>query len=202
MSFMKKEYYQKIMDLIPEKSRVLDLGCGNGDLLKTLISKKNCYGYGVDMDFHNIKGCIKRGISVFQGNINEGLQEFRDKSFDVVLLSQTLQEVYDPVYVLLEMLRVGKKGIVTFPNFGHWHVRMNMIFKGFSPKTKSLPYEWYNTPNIRVVTIKDFRHLCKQKKITICDEIPLSKNTLFPWKIPLSFSNLLSQQGLFVLEKR
>ena len=181
-------------------SRVLDLGCGNGELLQALMRQKDCYGYGVDLDFHNIKHCITRGISVFQGNINEGLQEFRDKSFDIVLLSQTLQEVYDPVYVLLEMLRVGKKGIVTFPNFGHWQVRLNMIFKGYSPKTKTLPYDGHNPPNIRVVTIKDFRRLCEQKKIRICEEVPLSKNSLLS-ALPLSFSNILSQQGLFVLEK-
>ena len=190
MSLKTELYYEKIIDLVPEKSRVLDLGCGNGELLQALMQKKDCYGYGVDLDFHNIRHCIKRGISVFQGNINEGLQEFNDKSFDIVLLSQTLQE----------MLRVGKKGIVTFPNFGHWHVRLNMIVKGYSPKTKTLPYDWHNTPNIRVVTIKDFRRLCEQKKIRICEEVPLSKNSLLS-TLPLSFSNLLSQQGLFMLEK-
>tara|TARA_A100001015_G_C15007522_1_gene721438 strand:+ start:418 stop:855 length:438 start_codon:yes stop_codon:yes gene_type:complete len=141
------------------------------------------------------------GISIFQGNINDGLKEFGDNSFDVVILSQTLQEVMDPVFVLNEIIRVGKKGILTFPNFGYWRVRLNMALTGHSPKTKNLPYEWYNTPNIRVLTIKDFRSLCHKESIKIMAEESIYTSKWMNKLFSSSWSNLFAQQGLFVVEK-
>tara|TARA_A100001011_G_C14228679_1_gene807790 strand:+ start:96 stop:707 length:612 start_codon:yes stop_codon:yes gene_type:complete len=198
---IKTQCHTKILSHLPSHARILDLGCGNGELLKQIKDRKDGICYGVDLQFSNVISCMKDGISIFQGNINDGLKEFGDNSFDVVILSQTLQEVMDPVFVLNEMTRVGKTGIVTFPNFGYWRVRLNMALTGHSPKTKNLPYEWYNTPNIRVLTIKDFRALCHKESIRItAEESIYSKpwmKTLFssPW------SNLLAQQGLFIVEK-
>lgn len=178
-------YNTYILNTIPNGARVLDLGCGDGDLLDQLRKEKNCQGYGIDIQYDHILACTKRGISTFHGNIDEGLSDFSDHAFDYVILSQTLQQVTRPLYVIEEMLRVGHKAIITFPNFGYWEIRLQLLLTGQAPKTKTLPYEWYDTPNIRVVSIRDFRHLCDQNNIKI-----LSDNQ----------SNLFSKKGLFVVE--
>jgi len=193
--------YRLISEFVPKNARVLDLGCGDGSLLKFLIEKLGSTGYGIDMKFANILACTKQGIHVYQDNIEKALKAFNDKSFDVSILSQTLQEIHSPVPVLKEMLRVGKKGIVTFPNFGHWRIRFNLLFKGYSPKTKTLPYEWHNTPNIRVITIKDFRILCDQEGFKIVEELPLFHSKWARNLTPKFLKNLLSPKALFVLEK-
>ncbi|MDA1354321.1 MAG: methionine biosynthesis protein MetW [bacterium] len=193
-------FHKMIYNLIPEKSRVLDLGCGDGALLAALSTGKNTKGYGVEIDIANVKVCVANGLSVYQGNLIEALREFGTKRFDVVILSQTLQEVYDPIPVLEEMLRVGKKVIVTFPNFGHWKVRLQLLLSGSSPRTKQLPYEWYNTPNIRVITINDFRSLCKAHHIRVLDQAPLIKPKWLQILIK-PFSNLVSKKGLFILQR-
>ena len=193
-------YYQKIVDRIEPKARVLDLGCGDGTLLDMLIAQKHIHGYGIEIDFENILACIKRGINVFQGNIDEGLREYSDKSYDYVIISRTLQEIHKPLFVLNEILRVGQKGIITFPNFAHWKIRAQLI-TGKAPHTSLLHHEWFDTPNIRVVTIQDFRELCASQGIEILEEIMMDPIPLFPESVMRKFSNLLSEKGMFIIRK-
>jgi methionine biosynthesis protein MetW len=145
--------------LVPRGSRVLDLGCGDGALLKHLIDTRSCSGMGVEVSTEAFHSAVAHGIPVVQTDIDEGLPDFADDSFDVVVLSQTLQSVYRPSLVMREMMRVGRRGIVSFPNFGHWQVRAKLLLGGRMPVTKALPYEWYDTPNIRHCTIRDFERL-------------------------------------------
>jgi methionine biosynthesis protein MetW len=196
---MKNILINKIIEFIPKGSKVLDLGCGNGELLHRLSKEKGIKGYGVEIDLNEIVESTKKGIPVFHGNIDEGLPEFATNSYDVVILSQTLQQVKKPLFVISEMLRIGKLGIVTFPNFAYWQVRTNLFFKGTSPKTPTLPYDWFNTPNIRVLSIKDFRRLCNKENIGIAKEIPIYETKLFAGILPICFSNLCSKKGMFVI---
>jgi len=193
-------WMSKLIDLVEPQSRVLDLGCGKGDVLQRLQEEKSVHGYGIDIEFDNILRCTKKGIAVFQGDIDEGLKEFGGHAFDYVILSQTLQQVKLPLFVLSEMLRVGRRGIVIFPNFAHWRIRFQLFF-GMTPRTGALPYHWYNTPNIRVVTIQDFHAICAQKGYRIVTEIPLHKNAFVRCLIRCGLSNILSSDGLFVIEK-
>jgi len=197
---IRSSLFDYIADLVESKAKVLDLGCGKGELLETLIREKNVVGHGIDINEENIIECIKKGISVFQGNIDEGLLEYRDKSYDYVILSQTLQVVHKPLFVINEMLRVGKKGIICFPNFGYWKIRLQLFFKGQMPRTKRIPYEWYNTPNIHHVTIKDFKHTCKKYGIRIVKEIPLSGSQKRRNILYAACSNLLAEDALFLIE--
>lgn len=151
-----------ISDWIKPESHVLDLGCGDGTLLANLQKQKNVTGYGLEINDDYIAKCISAGINVIHMNLNEGLSEFNNDSFDNVILSMTLQAMRRPDILLQEMLRVGTEGIVTFPNFGNWNARMQLAFKGRMPVTRCLPDEWYNTPNIHLCTIKDFEELCKK----------------------------------------
>lgn len=150
-----------ISDWIKPGSHVLDLGCGDGTLLANLKTQKNVTGYGLEINDDYIAKCIHAGINVIHMNLNEGLSEFDNDSFDNVILSMTLQAMRRPDILLQEMLRVGTEGIVAFPNFGNWNARMQLMFKGRMPVTRCLPDEWYNTPNIHLCTIKDFETLCK-----------------------------------------
>lgn len=150
-----------ISDWIEPKSHVLDLGCGDGALLAHLQNQKNVTGYGLEINDDYIAKCINAGINVIHMNLNEGLSEFDDNSFDNVILSMTLQAMRRPDLLLQEMLRVGTEGIVAFPNFGNWNARMQLMFQGRMPVTRCLPDEWFNTPNIHLCTIKDFEELCK-----------------------------------------
>ncbi|MCD6459668.1 methionine biosynthesis protein MetW [bacterium] len=189
--------YEKILSIIEPKSKVLDLGCGTGELLQRLINEKNVLGRGVEIDEKNIIKCIAKGLSVFQGNIDEGLAEYHDKSYDYVILNKTLQVTHKPEFVIKEMLRVGKKAIVSFPNFGHYSIRLNLMFTGKMPKTEILPFEWYDTPNIRLLTIKDFKTFCTKYSFKILDCECLSRTGR---KIKFCFlSNLFAQEGLFVI---
>jgi len=148
-------------------SRVLDLGCGEGILLEHLVDNKAVRGLGVEIDADNITRCIAKGLNVIEQDIDNGLNNFADNSFDTVLLTQTLQAVRRPDYVLQEMLRVGKECIITFPNFGHWQVRLYLMLRGKMPVSKMMPYHWYDTPNIHFCTVKDFELLCKEQNIKI-----------------------------------
>lgn len=159
-----------IADMIDEGSAVLDLGCGSGRLLEPLIREKDCRGMGVDLDRDKLITCMAKNIPVIQQDLNSGLENFPDNNFDYVILSQTLQVVHHPERLLSEMLRVGKFGIVSFPNFGHYSLLLDLIFKRKAPRTKNLPYEWYNSPNIHVLTIKDFHEFCDQRGIRILKE--------------------------------
>lgn len=151
-----------IVGLIESGSRVLDLGCGDGVLLARVRDERRATVRGVELSQAGVKACIGRGISVFQGDLDEGLADFPDGSFDYVILSQTLQVVHRPDLLLTEMLRVAETAIVSFPNFGHWRTRWSLAASGRLPKTRALPYEWYDTPNIRLVTIPDFLDLVRR----------------------------------------
>jgi methionine biosynthesis protein MetW len=159
---------QLIADLVPEGSRVLDLGCGDGALLAHLQQAKGCSGYGVEIDDHNVLACARRGVNVVQLNLEDGLALFEDRSFDVVLQLQTLQHLRNTEKMLRETARVGRFGIVSFPNFAHWPNRMSVL-RGRMPVTRTLPYEWYDTPNIRVGTYADFEVLALRNGLTILD---------------------------------
>lgn len=152
---------------VPQDSRVLDLGCGDGRLLQYLQKRRGVLALGVEIDHANMTACVERGVPVIEQDIDEGLSNFSDNSFDVVLLTQTLQAVRRPDYVLEEMLRVGKECIITFPNFGHWSARLSLLAKGRMPVSKNLPYEWYDTPNIHFCTVKDFEVFCQEKNIQV-----------------------------------
>ncbi len=195
---IRKYLLQVVANRVSPNTKVLDLGCGSGELLVKLRDKNNVQGYGIDINFENILGAIKNGICVFQGDIDEGLKEFSDQSFDYVILSQTLQQVRRPLFVVSEMLRVGKRAIIIFPNFAHWKNRIQFLM-GLSPRAATLPYKWYNTPNIRVVTIHDFKQMCEAKGYTVIEQIPQSKRLIDRWLLP--FSNWLSPVGIFVIKK-
>jgi len=162
-----------IAELINSGSRVLDLGCGDGSLLKFLVTEKSVIGRGVEITEEGMEICVSKGLSVLHGDIDEGIRDYKDGFFDYVVLSQTLQVVHRPKFVIKEMLRAGKKAIVSFPNFGNWLVRLDLLFSGRMPKSDVLPFEWYDTPNIHLCTIKDFRILCSEMGIKIEREIYL-----------------------------
>ena len=157
----------EIQHWIKQGSRILDLGCGDGTLLKFLIDTKHVQGYGLEIDAAQINACIDKGLNVIEQNLDRGLGNFADKSFDTVLMTQALQTLHFPHLVLDEMLRVGKECIVTFPNFGHWKARLHLALRGRMPVSDLLPYEWYNTPNIHFCTFKDFEVLCRERNIKV-----------------------------------
>jgi len=163
-----------IAQLVPKGARVLDLGCGDGALLDYLQKNRQCTGYGVEIDDQNIQACIQRGVNVIQLNLDEGLAMFADQSFDVVLQIDTLQHLRNAEVMLRETVRVGRTGILTFPNFAHWPNRMS-ILAGRMPVTKRLPYEWYDTPNIRVGTFEDFAQLATKNDLKILDSFGLQE---------------------------
>lgn len=156
-----------LKEWVEPASRVLDLGCGEGQLLQYLLGERDVHALGVEIDEHKMASCIAKGISVIEQDIDQGLANFEDGSFDTVLLTQTLQAVRRPDFVLSEMLRVGKQGIITFPNFGHWQARLALLTRGKMPVSRFMPYEWYDTPNIHFCTIKDFEALCSELNITV-----------------------------------
>jgi methionine biosynthesis protein MetW len=157
----------EIQHWIQQGSRILDLGCGDGTLLKFLIDTKKVQGYGLEIDPAQINTCIDKGLNVIEQNLDRGLGNFADKSFDTVLMTQALQTLHFPHLVLDEMLRVGKECIVTFPNFGHWKARFYLATHGRMPVSDLLPYEWYDTPNIHFCTFKDFEVLCHERNIKV-----------------------------------
>ena len=166
---MQRHDFQLIASWIPERSRVLDLGCGDGVLLAGLAATHGARGYGIEIDDGNVLASVKNGVNVIQSDIEQGLASFGDNTFDFVILSQTLQARRDAERVLNEMLRVGREGIVTFPNFGYWRHRLD-ILRGHMPVSKALPYSWWDTPNIHLCTVKDFEDLCDKVGAEILDE--------------------------------
>jgi methionine biosynthesis protein MetW len=163
--------YELIEALVPEGSRVLDLGCGDGQLLAGLVENKGCLGRGIEINEQAVVACVKRGVAVYHGDMLEGMRFYRDHSFDVVVLSQTLQQTSDPVRVIREMLRVGETAIISFPNFGYWPVRLQLLLTGHMPRNGLLPYAWYDTPNVHLCTVADFRVLCGQQELERVHEI-------------------------------
>lgn len=186
--------YDMIVNLVHENSRVLDIGCGDGELLCRLVSNKNVQGVGLELSQGSVVSCIRRGIPVIQADIDRGLSALPDQSFDYVILSMTLQVIKKPDLVLREMLRVGKKCIVSFPNFAHWRVRWMTVFQGRAPVTRNLPYRWYETPNRHVLTIDDFRKLCEELETTIEREIPLGADGEAKF-----WPNLFAEEALYVI---
>ncbi len=198
---MKKEF-KIIADLIQKNSRVLDVGCGDGELTSFILSNISKDIRGIEISKTNVQKCISKGLTVIEGDAEKDLFQFPDLSFDFVILSQTLQAFLNPEKVLDELLRVGKKAIVTIPNFGHWRVRLNLLFKGTMPITKALPHKWYNTPNLHMCTIKDFSNFCDNKQINFIKSLALSnEKVLNISKSNLSVRNFFSDVGIFLIEK-
>ncbi|MBP7453887.1 MAG: methionine biosynthesis protein MetW [Ottowia sp.] len=171
---------QSIARLVPEGSRVLDLGCGDGALLDLLTRQKGCTGYGIEIDDDNVLACVQRGINVLQLNLHQGLKAFQDQSFDVVLQIDTLQHLRNAETMLRETARVGRVGIVAFPNFAHWPNRLS-VARGRMPVTRRLPYQWYDTPNIRVGTYQDFAALAHNNGLRVLDAFGLQDGREVRW---------------------
>ena len=198
---MKKEF-QIISELIKNNTRVLDVGCGDGTLMKFLKDEKNVDTRGLEISKENVQNCISKGLSIIEGNAEKDLHQFPDLSFDYVVLSQTLQAFYDPEKVIEDLLRVAKKAIVTIPNFGYWKVRIHLLLKGTMPVTDALPNEWYSTPNIHMCSIKDFYNFCFRKKIYMTKSIALNKEqTSSINKRNINLKNLNSELGIFLIKK-
>ncbi len=198
---MKKEF-QIISELIENNTRVLDVGCGDGTLMKFLKDKKNVDTRGLEISKENVQSCISKGLSIIEGNAEKDLLQFPNLSFDYVVLSQTLQAFYDHEKVINDLLRVAKKAIVTIPNFGYWKVRIHLFLKGTMPVTDALPNEWYNTPNLHMCSIKDFSNFCLKKKINMTKSIALNgENTSTINKGNINIKNLSSQLGIFLIKK-
>lgn len=186
--------FKIIAEIVQPGTRVLDLGCGEGLLLAWLATNKKVLARGVEIAAANVRKAIARGVSAYQGDIDEGLADYPDKAFDYVILSQTLQETRAPLKVLTEMLRVGRKAIISFPNFGHWKVRAAMLFSGQAPKTDLFPYDWYNSPNIHFLSIDDFEDLCRTSGFPIERRYFLSGSRKVTW-----LPNLRGQTAVFLV---
>ena len=196
---MKKEF-KVIAELLPNDTRVLDVGCGDGSLMNFLKKEKNIEVRGLELNQENVQQCIHKGLPVIQGNAETELHQFPDQSFDYVVLSQTLQAFYEPEEVLKNLLRIGKSVIVSIPNFGYWKVRIKLLIFGEMPVTKTLPNTWYNTPNLHMCTIKDLFKFCDKKNINIKKVIGVNEDsTSLIKKNNLEIKNLFSKLGIFLI---
>lgn len=193
--------YSLINKMVEGNSHILDLGCGTGELMQMLKDNKNVKALGIDIDQNNVISCLKKGLSVIQGDIDSGLKEFSDKSYDYVILNQTLQSTHNPEYVMQEMLRVGKKCVVSFPNFAYWKVRFHLFFKGKMPKSRILPFEWYDTPNIHLLTISDFFEFAKKRNIKILKSIYTTRATVKKFPLTKWLPNIFAEEVIFVVSK-
>ena len=195
-----KQEFKVIADLLPNNSRVLDVGCGDGSLMNFLVKEKNIETRGLELDQNNVQECIYKGLTVIHGNAETELYQFPNQSFDYVVLSQTLQAFYKPDKVLKELLRIGKSVIVSIPNFGYWKVRTSLLFFGKMPVTKTLPNTWFNTPNLHMCTIKDLFKFCYEKKINIKQVVGVNEDkTSLIKKSNLEIKNLFSKLGIFLI---
>lgn len=185
-----------IQNWIVDGSRVLDLGCGSGELLAFLRDKKNVQGYGLEIDADNIASCIKRGVNVIEQNLDAGLDNFASDSFDVVLMTQSLQALHYPHRVLDEMLRIGRTGIITFPNFAHWRCRWYLTVQGRMPVSEFMPYAWYDTPNIHFCTFRDFEALCHERKLKVLDRLAVDQQHQ-GGKLAKLWPNLFGEIGIY-----
>ena len=197
-----KQEFKIISDFIEKNTRVLDVGCGDGTLMEFLQNNKEIDIRGIEISKENSQKCVGKGLTVIEGDAEKDLSQFPDGSFDFVILSQTLQAFLNPETVIQELLRVGKKAIVTVPNFGFWKVRLHLLIKGTMPITKNLPDEWYNTPNLHMCTIKDFYKFCNERDIILDKALALhNEKTSSINEANLNIKNLSAELGIFLIEK-
>ncbi|MDB2486125.1 methionine biosynthesis protein MetW [Candidatus Pelagibacter bacterium] len=196
-----KQEFKIISDLIEKNTRVLDVGCGDGILMEYLKYNKKIDIRGIEISKDNVQKCLSKGLTVIEGDAEKDLLQFPDSSFDFVILSQTLQAFLNPEIVIKELLRVGKKAIVTIPNFGFWKVRLHLLIKGTMPITKNLPDEWYNTPNLHMCTIKDFYNFCENRKIKLDKSLAMHNEKISSInKLNLNTKNLSAELGIFLIK--
>ena len=194
---------QVIAAWITPGSRVIGLGCGEGELLAHLKNHKQVRETGIELVEEKVVRCIEKGLSVIQGDINQEVHDYPAGAFDYVILSQTLQQVYDPLTLIRSMLRIGKQAIVSFPNFGHWHVRLQGLFTGHAPVTPQLPYQWYDTPNIRILSIRDFRAFAREMGFTIQREVAINTDKQDKsGRIVSALPNLRATYGIFLISRK
>ena len=197
-----KEEFKIIANSVQKDKSILDVGCGDGELMKFIYENISKKIRGLEISKDNVQKCIQKGLTVIEGNAEMDLQQFPSDSFDYVILSQTLQAFLNPEKVISDLLRIGKTSIVTIPNFGFWKVRFNLLFRGTMPVTKTLPNEWYNTPNLHMCSIKDFVNFCNDRKINLFKSLALTNNKVSSInKFNLNFKNLTSELGIFLIEK-
>src|SRR5438270_13962139 len=191
-----------VAKMVERGSRVLDVGCGDGELLR-LLESRGVDGRGIELSREGVNECVAKGLAVVQGDADTDLEDYPDDAFDYVILSQTLQATRRPRAVLEHMLRIGRHGIVSFPNFGHWRIRLQILFGGHMPQTENLPYSWYDTPNIHFCTIKDFRQLCHVAGAVMEEAVALNAwGRALRLNAPWWFWNLLGEQAVFLLSRR
>jgi len=193
---------QVIASWIEPGSRVLDLGCGSGDLLENLRKHRQVHGTGIEFSEEKAARCIERGLTVLQGDFRKEVLDYPENRFDVIVLSQTLQQVHDPKELLIDLLRIGRRVIVSFPNFAHWSARLQILLTGMAPVTDQLPYEWYNTPNIRVISIKDFKRFLRITGVRVVREVAINTHHHdYKGHIVRRFTNLRATYGIMMLER-
>ncbi len=193
--------FDVILRLVARGTRVLDLGCGAGELMGRLISELDAKAFGVDLHQPSVSACISKGLSVFHGDIHEGLADLRNDAFDYVILSRTLQQVADPDKIIHDMLRVGRYAIVSFPNFAFWRVRLHLLVHGTLPVSPALPYAWYNTPNIRLITIADFESFCREQHVDILESVALTIGAGRPQQIRYC-ADWRGEYGIYLLGRQ
>ncbi|MDF1685934.1 MAG: methionine biosynthesis protein MetW [Parvibaculaceae bacterium] len=190
-----------IADLVEPGSRVLDIGCGEGDLLHLLTTEKQVDGRGIELSQRGVNACVTRGLSVVQGDADEDLEDYPDDAFDYVILSQTIQATHNPREVLAQMQRIGRRIIISFPNFGHWRIRWQLAIHGRMPVTHTLDYQWYNTPNIHLCTVLDFTALCNELDLYIEQTRMLSGDQDWRVEVPGRRANLFAEQAVFLVSR-
>jgi methionine biosynthesis protein MetW len=197
-----KQEFKIISNLINKNTRVLDVGCGDGTLMEYLKDSRKIDIRGIEISKNNVQKCLSKGLTVIEGDAEKDLLQFPDSSFDFVILSQTLQAFLTPEIVIKELLRVGKKAVVTIPNFGFWKIRLHLLLKGTMPITKNLPDEWYNTPNLHMCTLKDFYNFCENRNIKLDQSIALKNEKISTVnKLNLNIKNLSAELGIFLIER-
>lgn len=193
--------FRYIVDMVEHGCKVLDLGCGEGHLLKALQTEKRARVQGVELEETAVQECVAKGLFVYHGDLDEGLADFNDQSVDYVILTSTIQVLHRPDFLIEEAARVGKRCIISIPNFGHWRIRFQLMFQGTMPRTKSLPFEWYNSPNIHLTTLHDFRRFCRERGLRIIRETDLVQGD-GSYRTVGFLPNFLADYGIFMLERK
>ncbi len=192
--------FRFIIDMVKPGSRVLDLGCGEGHLMKALQTEKRARVQGIELSDTAVQECVAKGLFVYHGDLDEGLADFNDNSVDYVILTSTIQVLHRPDLLITEAARVGRKAIISIPNFAHWRARVQLMFRGMMPKTSSLPYEWYNTPNIHLTTIQDFRRFCREHRLNVLRETDLVLSANGARRVR-ACPNFFADYAIFLIEK-